>query len=704
MTKAELENPLINPPPLPCAAPAFNQIQTGHFAPAVRKNIRLAEERIRAICESPEKPTFENTIEALEYSSVELDNIGPIFELYCAVKKSKELEQAVDGISGELNGFYNSLLLNEKLFQRIKSVYDERENLSLDEEQSILLDSYYDSFSRNGALLQSEAEKERLKKIGKDISRMQTLFSSNVTKAKAEQKWVIAEESDLKGVPERVKDIFRANAKEMGLKEEFCILLEPLPNEIWSMCENRNLRESLYRMIANLCTDGPYDNRNVLLDIVRLRHEKVCLLGYASYADYILSNRMLNTPEKVNNFLENNFQVYAPAAEAEMKELRDLAKKKDGIDLKPWDISYYLRILSEQRFNLDGQALRPYFEFGQVLDVLFRHAEKLFDISIIEDKSEKYPVYHSDVKAFDVFDNATQTPLGVFYNDCFARIGTKEGGARNFRLRSKGNINGEEQLPIVLNSCNFERPREGYPTLLSPGEVSVLFHEFGHALNMLLAAGKYPDLNRSCVKGDMNELMSTFLQENAMDPQVIGSYRHYQTGEPIPSHLLNKFQESKHLNPGLNGTFNALDCILDMAYYADINAPNSTIKEIERGIYVRAPFLEKVGQISPRFVHISAGYAAGYHVYEWCSQMEAEIRKLVNDKGLYDPEMRGRLKELYSKSGIVDSEKLYCKVLGIEDLSKCDFNASFIKKGLLPKSPVKRRALRPAKPAPKSYV
>ena len=442
--------------------------------------------------------------------------------------------------NSELTSHYSDFSLDAALFARIKTIYDNCAQLSLTGEQSMLLNETYKGFVDNGALLNT-AQQTRLRVISETLSNLTTQFENNTVKAAEAFRRIITDEAELDGVPERAKNDYRAQAKEAGLADgTFLIALEPYPADIFDLATNRALREDIYRADNNSCFHDAYDNTGILMDLVRLRREKAQLMGYATYADFSLSDSMAGSSKTVKDFLEKNLATYKPAADADLQELQAFALKTDGLtDLKPWDTAYYSRMLKEQKFNLKTEDLRPYFDLEKVLDGLRQHTEKLFNIEFRAEPTGKYPVYHADVKTYEVYDKATGNQIGIFYADYYARPGSKRSGAWMSDFRNRGMSGGQDQIPIIINCCNFSKPTPEQPTLLSIREVETVFHELGHALHGLLAKGAYASLNGTNVQQDFVELPSQLMENWVGDAAVLAGFaHHYKTGAAIPAELI----------------------------------------------------------------------------------------------------------------------------------------------------------------------
>jgi len=712
MVKAEfnlLTNPLVNPPALPYGAPPLSQVREEHFEPALDWAIAVQKQEITAITDNPDEPDFENTIEALEFSGRDIGRVSSIFSFIDSVSTTPELQRlSEDVFSPKLSDVGSDILFNEKLFARVKHVYERRDTLTLTGEQRTLLDNTYKSFAQSGADLPDD-KKEQLRRINTDLARVTSLFRKNLTKATGAYEKIIDDAAQLDGVPERALRQYADAAEKAGHPGKWLIRLAPPPEDIFDYATDAALRQEIHKANATRATSGEWDNQGNILEILKLRHEKAAILGYGSHADYILSDRMAESAGNVASFLENNREVYAQAAKKEFEELKAYALATDGVtEIKPWDTAFYARRLREEKFDVDMEAFRPYFELEAVTKGLFEHAERLFDIKI-EGANGKYQLLNDEMKAYEVTDNKTGALLGVFYTDYYARPGLKRGGAWMTTFRNGGIENGQMAVPLVLNCCNFAKPVPGQPTLLSPREVTTLFHEFGHGLHGLLGKGRYPSLTGTQVKRDFVELPSQLMENWVMQPEVLNRFaRHYQTGATLPTELVDKLITSQQFRNGTAGLRQTRFALLDMAYHTQ-DPSTVDIARTEEKVYGEKPLTDKFpGLISTGFNHIfgsSVGYSVGYYSYKWAEVLEADIFERFKEKGLYDPETARRLREtIYEKGGSEPPQKLFEDMMG----RKPDPAALFRREGLLgdragtpPETAAKTQpARRPGPPAP----
>lgn len=662
----ELQNPLIHPPVLPHGVPAFDLIKDEHLLPAVRYGIEKARANLAALRDNGQAPTFENTIEALEVADSELARVACVFATICGSNSNDTVREIEEIADAEMSNYYSDLSLDEKLFERVHAVYLTKDALTLSPEQAKLLEETHKYFVRSGALLPAEAKK-RLREINEELSKRSTLFSNNITKATEAYKKLITDEADLAGVPDRAKQLYRHLAKEEG-REGFLITLSPPPIDIYTHAANRSLREEVYNANETRCFGDAFDNRENILALVKLRGERAKLMGYATYADYVLDDRMAGDTKTVQDFLEKNLTVYKKACEKELAAIRAFAKETDGIEeLKPWDYAYYARLLKEKTFNFELETLRPYFNLEKVLHGLFQHAEKLFGIELRLETTGKYPVYNADVKTYEVFDKETGALIGLFYGDYYARPGAKHNGAWMHEIRGRSVIDGQINIPIVTNDCNFAKPTPEHPTFLSLDEVETVFHEFGHALHGLLTTARYRSLAGTCVKRDFVELPSQVQENWAFEKEVLDTFAiHHETKQPLPAEIIKKIEDMKNFDAGYAGQRQTFYGLLDMAFYA---CDPFTIENVEatekKAAALADPLKRETGLRSTSFSHIfSGGYAVGYYSYKWAEVLDADVFAAFKAKGLYDPDLSKKLRTLYAAGGTAEPMELFVQLMG----------------------------------------
>ncbi|HRI75724.1 MAG: M3 family metallopeptidase [Alphaproteobacteria bacterium] len=685
MSKTPDTNPLLEPSKLPYGAPPLDSVKVEHFLPAQQAGIAEAKADIAAIKTNKAPATFENTIEALEFAGRTLSRVMTVFGNISAAASSDALRAIEGDLKVAAVKHSNDIMMDADLFKRVKEVYDQKDSLKLSGEQRMLLEETYKGFVRSGALL-DETQKTRLREISEKMTELRTEYKNNSLKSVAAYQKVIDDESELAGVPERAKAAYREAAEAAGLTGKFVVKLSPPPLDIMAYCENRALREEISRALANVAYKDEFDNTKNAMEIAKLRHEAAGIMGYDSHAAFVLDNRMAKTPEAVNDFLAKNEKVYRPAAEEYLQKVKDYAQKTDGItDFKPWDMAYYGRKLKEEEFSLSMESLRPYFDLEKVLEGMRKHAEKLFNIDMTEVKG-KYPVYHEDVKVYEVTDKKTGEMIGLFYGDYYARPGAKSGGAWMNTFRNRGIEDGENQFAIVTNVCNFQKPTKDHPTLLSIDEVRTVFHEFGHGLHALLAKGDYASLTGTNVKWDFVELPSQ-LQENwAKQKEVLDTFaRHYKNGDLLAEDLIKKVNDMENFDAGYVGLRQTFLGKLDMAWHGGDPKNIKGVEELEDKLIAETwLFPRAAGPMSTSFGHIfSGGYSAGYYSYKWAEVLEADMFEEFEQKGLYDRATGDRLRDtIYAQGGTRDPMDIFKDAKGREP----DPNALFRREGLLPQN------------------
>jgi peptidyl-dipeptidase Dcp len=701
-------NPLLEPFDLPYGAPPLARIKPEHYLPAFEEALKEARAQLDDIKNNRAAPTFENTIEALQLSGKHMSRIATIFGNVKSAAATDELRAIEKTIETESVKLANEELLDAGLFARVKAVYDQRASLSLTGEQARLLERTYRGFAEEGAAL-DPAGKTELASINEKLAKLYTDFENNCTKGEDTYARVVEDENELKGLPARVKAMYREFAKEANKPDAWVIKLSPPPTDLLAYCENRSLREEVYRAQFDMTSKPPYDNSQNVLDIVALRHRKAELLGYDNFAAYTLSDRMAKKPETVMEFLEANKSAYKPAAQEYLDKVKAYALKTDGVaDVQPWDVGYYGRRLKEETFKLTLEDVRPYFDLEKVLDGLRKHAEKLFNIELTETK-DKYEVYAPGVKVYEVKDKASGEMLGIFYADYYARSGAKNGGAWMNTLRKRGlDDDGENKFSLVANCCNFPKPTPEHPTLLSIDDVRTVFHEFGHGLHALLAKGTYTSLTCTSVLRDFVELPSQ-LQENwVMEKEVLDTFAaHHITGAPIPAEMVQKIQDMDNFDAGYRGLRQTFFGLLDMKWHTTDPKTIKSVAEIEDAVVADASLFPRMAApISLCMGHLFAGegYSAGYYGYKYAESMDADVFSVFKKVGLYHRETADRLRRtIYEKGNTEEPDKLYRDMMGRDP----DPDAMFLREGLEPPKkppatpPAPANSNEPAKPAPK---
>ena len=646
----------------------FSKIESQHYKPAIEKAIEMAKAEIDAIVSNPEKPTFENTTAALDFSGETLNRITSIFFNLNAAETNDEIQKIAQEISPWLSEFRNDITLNEALFARVKSVFDSKESLQLSPEQDMLLEKQYKSFARNGANL-SEDKKSNLRKIDSELSKLSLQFGENVLAETNAFEMHLTDEKDLAGLPESAKEAAQELAKEKN-KEGYIFTLDfPSYVPFLTYANNRELRKKLAIAAGKKgFQNNENNNEQIVLNIVKLRNERANLLGYKSHAHFVLEERMAETPEKVIEFSNELLQKAKPAAEREFKHLENYAKKLDGIDqLQKWDGAYYGEKLKKELFDLDQEQLKPYFQLENVIAGVFSIATKLFDLHFEEvfdiDK------YHQDVKTYKVWDSKDHF-IAHFYADFHPRKG-KRNGAWMTSYKSQFIQNGINERPHVSIVCNFTKPTATKPSLLTFNEVTTFFHEFGHALHGMLANTTYTSLSGTSVSWDFVELPSQVLENWCYEKEALELFaKHYKTGEIIPMKYVEKIKESASFHEGMQTLRQLSFGILDMKWHSENPSEITSIKDFENEAFLNTKLYPEVAEncMSTAFSHIfQGGYSAGYYSYKWAEVLDADAFEYFLEKGIFDKEVATKFKEnVLSKGGTQKPMDLYKRFRGKE--------------------------------------
>ena len=646
----------------------FSKIKNEDFLPAFIKGIELAKAEIDAIVRNPIKPTFENTIEALAFSGDLLDRISSIFFNLNSAETNDEIQKIAQEVSPLLSEFGNDVRLNPDLFARVKTVYEQRDKLNLNPEQTTLLDKKYKSFSRNGANL-PEDKKNQLREIDKELSKLSLQFGENVLAETQAYQLHIANESDLAGLPEGTIEAARSLAKSQE-KEGWTFTLDhPSYVPFVTYANNRELRKKMAIAFgAKGFQNNEFDNQEIVLKIAKLRFDRAQVLGYATHAHFVLEERMAESPEKVKTFSNDLLEKAKPAALKEFAQLTAFAKELDGIDhLEKWDGAYYSEKLKQKLFNLDDEILKPYFQLEKVLDGAFAVAQKLYGITF----EEIYEVdkYHEEVKTYAVKDEDDQL-VAVFYADFFPRKG-KRNGAWMTSFKSQYIKKETNERPHISIVCNFTKPTETKPSLLTFNEVTTLFHEFGHALHGMLANTTYPSLSGTSVYWDFVELPSQILENWCYEPEALALFAyHYETGEMIPMELVHKIKESASFQEGMATMRQLSFGLLDMGWHAQDPSNIKDIKAFETEQFAATQLYPDVKEnaMSTSFSHIfQGGYSSGYYSYKWAEVLDADAFEYFQEKGIFNKEVATKFKEnVLSKGGTEHPMILYKRFRGQE--------------------------------------
>ena len=665
-------NPLLEQPNTPFGVPAFDKVKIEHYLPAFEEAIRQNKAEIDAIVNNEDAPTFENTIVALDRSGLLLDRVTGVFFNVLEADGNDEMNAIAEQVSPMLSELSDGIILNDALFQRVKAVYDEREQLGLNAEQMRLVTQTYKAFADNGANL-PEDKKERLKEINQELSLLSLKFGNNVVAEtnSDDVKRFITDEALLAGLPESAKAAAAEEAEAAGHPGEW--LFTPKRTSftpVLQYCENRELRKQL---LMDYTTRGNHDNENdnkaVIIREMELRIERAKLFGYDNPADYILADCMAKNHQTVDAFLAS---VWAPSLEAAKREAAELQALLEqdlpGEKLQPWDWWFYAEKLRKAKYDLDEEELKPYFELNNVRKGAFGVATKLYGLQF--EKLENMPVYNPEVEVFKVTE-ADGSLVGILYTDYFPRAGKRPGAWMNNILPQYIDAEGVDHRPVIINVGNFNKPTAGNPSLLSMDDVETLFHEFGHALHGLLSKAHYKSLSGTNTPRDFVELPSQFMENYAYEPEVLKTYAfHYETGEVIPDELIEKINKASAFNQGFVTTELLRASILDMDFHELTSAESLDVNAFE------AESLKKMGMIDeiivryrPTFYnHIfTTGYEAGYYSYTWSAVLDADAFAAFKETGdLFEAETAKRFRHLLEQGGTRDAQELYLEFRGKE--------------------------------------
>jgi len=644
----------------------FSKIKTDAFLPAFKKAIESAKDEIDQIVQNEEAPTFENTIEALDYTGEQLDRISSIFFNLNAAETNDEIQKIAQEVSPLLTEFSNDVALNTTLFERVKSVYNTKASLSLSEEQKTLLDKKYKGFSRNGANLNPD-QKETLRAIDKEQSQLQLTFGENILAETNRYELLITEVSDLEGLPEGAIEAAKQLAEEKDKKGWLITLDYPSYIPFMTYAKNRALRKQLAIAFGQKgFQNDSLDNQDIVLKITQLRYQRAQLLGYETHAHFVLEERMAKTPETVRNFLEDLLEKAQPAAKKEFNELENFAKNLDNIDrLEKWDSAYYSEKLKQERFNFDDEQLKPYFKLENVIEGAFTVAQKLFGLQFIQ--TDIIDAYHKDVMTYKVEDSK-QNLIAIFYADFFPRAG-KRNGAWMTSYKSQCIKNTVNERPHVSIVCNFTKPTTTKPSLLTFNEVTTLFHEFGHALHGMLADTIYPSLSGTSVAWDFVELPSQIMENWCYEKEALALFaKHYKTGESIPMELIDKIKAASTFQQGMQTLRQLSFGLLDMSWHGVDPTEINDVKQHETAAFLETQLFPDVLEncMSTAFAHIfQGGYSSGYYSYKWAEVLDADAFEYFKETNLFDPKITDDFKtHILSKGGTQDPLELYIKFRG----------------------------------------
>jgi len=663
-----INNPFFTEYTTPFQTPPFDKIKNEHYLPAFYEGIKIKRAEIDAVINNPDKPTFDNTIAAIEKSGELLKKVSRVFSNISGSNGDDETQKIAETITPELSKLNNDIFLNEKLYHRIKSINDEKDKLNLTAEQLKVLDNYYTDFVRNGIGL-DEDKKARLKKINEELSMLSLKFGDNLRKETNSIALVVDNKEDLIGLPDAAIQGAQELAELNGLNGKWAFNLQRTSfTPFLQYSEKRNLREKIYKaylMRGN--NNNEFDNKEIIKKIIALRIEKSNMLGYKTFADFKLEKNMAKNTETVNKFLADLWMPALKKSKEEAAEMQKLIDTEGGnFKLAGWDWWYYAEKVKIEKYALDEEMLRPYFKMENVRQGAFDVAAKLYGIQFI--KRDDIPVYQPDVDVFEVKE-ADGTHIGILYTDYFPRSG-KRAGAWMSGFRGQSNMDGEFITPLIVNVGNFSKPTKDKPALLSFDEVNTLFHEFGHGLNGLFTKSVYPGAQRSSV--DFVELPSQIMENWASHPEVLKMYaKHYQTGEPIPDDLIQKIVNSQYFNKGFETLEYLAASILDMDWHTITNANVIDVEKFEEESLSRMGLIPEIASRyqSTNFNHIFGGdgYSAGYYGYRWSGVLDSDAFEAFLENGLFDRTTAEKFRRnILEKSGSDDPMVLYIKFRGRE--------------------------------------
>jgi len=650
----------------------FGRIRNEHYLPALNEAIAKGKAEIDDIVNNPEAPTFENTVVALDSSGAMVDCVSAVMFNLNSAETNTELQKIVKEASSLLSEYGNDIRLNARLFERIKQLYDNRDTLSLDTESQTLLEKTYKSFSRNGANL-NEGDKARLREIDMRLSELGLTFGEHVLDETNDFLMEITDENELVGLPDFAREAAKQTAREKGKEGWVFTLQAPSYLPFMTYAENRELRKKLFLAYNSRAFQGnENDNRTIVTEIVALRHRRAELLGYASHAHFVLEERMAGNPDKVTHFLNEMLGYAKPVAEQQMQELSEYAKKYGFTEdrLQRWDFSFYSEKLKKEKYAIDDEILKPYFKLENVIDGVFTIADKLFGLRFRE--NDAIDVYHPEVTAYEVTDENGNF-VAVFYADFFPRAG-KRNGAWMTSFRDQRMLHDKDIRPHVSIVCNFTKPTDTKPSLLTFDEVTTLFHEFGHALHGMLSQCKYGATSGTNVYWDFVELPSQVMENWCYEKEALDLFaRHYQTNEPISQELIEKIIDSANFMEGYATLRQLSFGMLDMAYHGKAR-PVSDVSEFEHQAIAHTSLFPDTDGInmSVAFSHIFAGgYSAGYYSYKWAEVLDADAFEYFKEKGIFSREVANAFREhVLSKGGSEPPMELYKRFRGHEPSPK----------------------------------
>ena len=661
ISSCKMENPLLTESKAPFGAPEFDKIKTEHYLPAFEAGIAEAKAEIDAITSNTDEPTFENTIEAMEFSGQTLNKVAGIFYNVMEAHTNDQMQEIAEEIAPKMTEFSMYVSLNAPLFERVKAVYEKKDELGLDVDQMTLLENSYKGFVRGGANLPEE-QKAEFGKISEELSLATLQFGKNVLAATNAYTLHLTDSADLAGLPDFVKVMASETAKAKGLEGWAFTLQAPSYVPFMQYSTKRNLREDMWKAYNTRAIGGENDNTEVVKKIVDLRTKKANILGYETWADYVLEERMAKNRETVNNFIMQLLKPSLPFAKKDVADVFAYAKKNgfEGSELMPWDFNFWSERYKEAEYALNTEELKPYFRLENCIDAVFSLATRLYGLEFKQ--LDNVPVYHEDVMVYEVTD-ADGRHMALFYADFFPRD-SKRGGAWMTGFRDQSIRNGVEYRPFINIVCNFTKPTADTPSLITHDEFTTFLHEFGHALHGILAEGRYPSLTGTGVARDLVELPSQILVNWGYEEEYLQSFaKHYQTGEPIPAEMIEKIIRSKNYLAGYGQVRQLHFGYLDMNWHTLTSLPEMSTVEFEQKTLAPYAVLPAVpgAAFSNSFSHIfSGGYSAGYYSYKWAEVLEADAFSKFKEEGIFNPETAKSFRDnILSKGGMEDEAVIY---------------------------------------------
>ncbi len=666
-----MKNPLLEQFNTPFESIPFSKIKSEDYKPAFEEAVKMARKEIQDIIENKEKPSFENTIEAMELSGEILNQTSHAFFNLLHAETNEILQETAQYISPILSEFSNDIRLNPLLFDKIKKVFEERKDIDLTTEQNRLLEKTYLSFARNGANLPDD-KKEKLRSIDMKLSKLSLDFGNNVLAETNDYVLHLTDENDLKGLPDYVIEQAKKEAESRDKDGWIITLQAPSYVPFMTYADNRELRKELSIAYGKRSfQDNEFNNEEIVKEIVKLRLERANLLGYKTHADFVLEESMAKSPEIVNEFLDDLLKKSKSFGVKEVEELKAFAKEWDGIeDFQRWDHSYYAEKLKKEKFNFSEEELKPYFSLDNVIKGVFTISNKLFGLTFTE--ISNVDKYHEDVKVYEVLDDKNEH-LALLYADFFPRAG-KKAGAWMTSFRGQSKLHGKLKRPHISIVCNFTKSTDSKPSLLTFNEVTTLFHEFGHALHGILANTVYQSLSGTNVYRDFVELPSQFMENFCFEREALELFaKHYETGEIIPQELIDKVRKASNYMEAYQTVRQLSFGILDMAYHSQTDLEVNDVSQFENKAFEPTdlyPITEGTN-MSVSFSHIfNGGYSSGYYSYKWSEVLDADAFDYFKENGIFNAEIAKKFKTLLEKGGSVDPMKLYKEFRGKEPNSQ----------------------------------